>query len=207
MPHFLTHTLSASLLASSGHPWNFPYSFLFSQGKGALLTNGRTPSPPTPLMQLSPPSEMEMETIPFITPWPLTPSPPPHAQSLQQEDPTFPLPFTDQLLERAASTGSCTRCSLPRSAPCTCPAAYIALCRLPGPGNPRSPACSAAVAQLLGGGHTVPTDVSFLDLELLVLLLPCKCQNGANTVSLGWLAIPTLLSLEPSCAPEVNQRS
>lgn len=53
---------------------------------------------------------------------------------------------------------------LPRCPSCPLQASRVA--------NPQSPACSAAAARLLEGGRTVPTDVSFLDLELLVLFPP-----------------------------------
>lgn len=70
---------------------------LFSQGRGTLLTNGGAPSPPACLIQLSP----ILETVPSITPWPLTPSLP-HMLRLCFPSPS-PLPFTDKLLEREAN--------------------------------------------------------------------------------------------------------
>lgn len=46
---------------------------------------------------------------------------------------------------------------LPSLGACTCCVAGISLGWLPGPGNPLSPACSAAAAPLPGGCHAVPT--------------------------------------------------
>lgn len=57
---------------------------------------------------------------------------------------------------------------------------------LPGPENPVAcQPCSCCPAPWRG--HPVPTDIAFLDLQLLVLLPPCKCQNGAKAVSSGRL--------------------
>ena len=69
--------------------------------------------------------------IPFIIPWPLTPSPPPHAPSLLNKTPASS-PF-----HRPDSGKSSWHSPLPLafsslSAPCTCPSARVALCRLPG---------------------------------------------------------------------------
>lgn len=116
-------------------PWLF---FFFSQGESAVLQNkARAPFPPTLPSQLSPPPS-EAGSLPASLP---QTSSLPHKLSflLVRRLHVSPVPLL--FLSLTSFCKEWTALALaPHSAPCTCCAALIVLCRFPGPGTPQSPA-------------------------------------------------------------------
>lgn len=163
-------SIITSLLQARASP-RFPLQlFSLSRKRSSLDQREGTFSIYTPDPALASLGDRDRPT-PFIIPWPLTPSPLPHAPSLLNRTPRFLVlsatSFWKEQLALALALGVLFLISsvhLPRCLCCPLQASRAA--------NPQSPACSAAAARLLEGGCTVPTDVSFLNLELLVLFPP-----------------------------------